>query len=56
MIRKKTKEENGITMISLVFTIVILLILATTIAYNINSPNTSINYNNMVSDIRSIRR
>lgn len=53
MIRKKIKSENGITMIALVFTIVILLILATTIAYNIDSSNNPAYYKNMISDIRT---
>ena len=51
MIRKYNKGERGITLIALVFTIVILLILATAVAYSINSSNNPTYYNNMISDI-----
>lgn len=46
------KSKNGITIVSLVITIIILLIISTTIVYNVNSSNKVSGYNNMVADIK----
>lgn len=46
------KSQKGITMISLVIAIVILLILSGTAIYNLNLSNGVGRYNNMVADIK----
>lgn len=46
------KSKKGITMISLVITIVILLILSGTAIYNLNLSNGVGRYNNMIADIK----
>lgn len=45
------KSQKGITMVSLVITIIILLILSGTAIYNMNLSNGAARYNNMVADI-----
>lgn len=51
MIKEKIKCKQGITMVSLVITIVILMIISTTIVYNLSTTNSGVTYNNMVADI-----
>lgn len=51
MIKKHLKSENGITIVSLVITIIVLLILSGTVIYNMNSSNEVPKYNNMIADI-----
>lgn len=46
------KSRKGITMVSLVIAIVILLILSGTAIYNMNLSNGVSRYNNMVADIK----
>lgn len=46
------KSQKGITMVSLVIAIVILLILSGTAIYNLNLSNGTGRYNNMVADIK----
>lgn len=52
MIKEYRKSNNGITIISLVLTIIILLILSSIIVYSVrNSKNSSAPYNSMIADI-----
>ncbi len=51
MIKKYLNSKKGITIVSLVITIIILLILSGTVIYNMNSSNEVPMYNNMVADI-----
>lgn len=51
MIKEKIKSKKGITLVALVITIVILLILASTVVYNLNNSNKVVAYDNMVADI-----
>lgn len=46
------KSQKGITMVSLVIAIVVLLILSGTAIYNLNLSNGTGRYNNMVADIK----
>lgn len=46
------KSQKGITMVSLVIAIVILLILSGTAIYNLNLSNGAGRYNNMIADIK----
>ena len=46
------KEEKGITLVSLVVTIVILIILSGTAMYNYSVSNEASYYNKMISDIK----
>lgn len=46
------KSKKGITIVGLIITIVILLILSSTIIYNLNSSNKVAGYNNMIADIK----
>lgn len=48
----KIKSQKGITMVSLIITIIILLILSGTAIYNLNLSNGVARYNNMVADIK----
>lgn len=52
MINMKLKSQRGITIVSLIITIIILLILSGTIIYNMNSSNKVVGYNNMIADIK----
>lgn len=52
MINMKFKSQRGITIVSLIITIIILLILSGTIIYNMNSSNKVVGYNNMIADIK----
>lgn len=52
MINMKYNSQRGITMVSLIITIIILLILSSTIIYNMNSSNKVVGYNNMIADIK----
>lgn len=51
MIIDKIKSNNGITIIALVTTVIIMLILLGVTISGINMSNNSVAYNNMVSDI-----
>lgn len=51
MIKKNIICKKGITLISLVLTIIILLILSTTVVFSVKSMNKVRPYNNMVADI-----
>lgn len=51
MIKKSINSKKGITLISLVLTIIILLILATTVINGIISSNETSVYNTMLADI-----
>lgn len=46
------KSQKGITIVSLIITVIILLILTSTIAYNLNHSNKAVGYNNMIADIK----
>jgi len=46
------KENTGITLVSLIVTIIILLILTGTMIYNFSMSNETTYYNKMVSDIK----
>ncbi len=48
----KIKSQKGITMVSLIITIIILLILSGTAIHNLNLSNGVARYNNMVADIK----
>ena len=49
------KSNKGITLVSLVVTVIILLILSGTVIYNINLSDNVGEYNNMVSDIELLK-
>lgn len=49
------KSQKGITMVSLVIAIIILLILSGTAIYNLNLSNGAARYNNMVADIKLLK-
>lgn len=51
MIKEKIAFNKGITLISLVLTIIILLILSTTVVFSVKSMNKVRPYNNMIADI-----
>lgn len=51
MINKNLNSQRGITIVSLVITIIVLLILTGTVIYNMNSSSKVGAYNNMVADI-----
>ena len=51
MIIKKINSKNGITLISLIMAIIILLILSTVTVNSINASENVAPYNNMVADI-----
>ncbi len=51
----KSKSDKGITIVSLVVTVIILLILSSTAIYNMNLSNGVGKYNNMVADIELLR-
>lgn len=46
------RTQKGITIVSLIITVIILLILSATVAYNINYSNKAVGYNNMIADIK----
>lgn len=46
------KSQKGITLVSLIITVILLLILTSTIAYNLNYSNKAVGYNNMIADIK----
>lgn len=48
----KIKSEKGITLVTLVITIVILLIISGTAIYNMNSSNGAAKHNNLIADLR----
>lgn len=48
---KKLKSIKGVTLISLVMTIIVLSILLTVVSYSVKSSNGSIEYNKMLADI-----
>lgn len=47
----KIKSKNGITLVSLIISIIILLILSTVTIYSVRLSNNTGPYNNMISDI-----
>ena len=51
MIKEKINSKKGITLVSLVISIIILLILSTISIYGIRSSNNISPYNNMIADI-----
>lgn len=51
MIKDKIKSNNGITIVVLVTTIIVMLILLGVTISGINISNDSVSYNNMVADI-----
>lgn len=51
MIKDKIKSNNGITIVALVTTVIIMLILLGVTISGINISNNSVSYNNMVADI-----
>ena len=51
MIKDKIKSNNGITIVALVTTVIIMLILLGVTISGINISNDSVSYNNMVADI-----
>ena len=51
MIKEKIKSNNGITIVALVTTVIIMLILLGVTISGINISNDSVSYNNMVADI-----
>lgn len=46
------RTQKGITIVSLIITVIILLILSATVAYNLNYSNKGAGYNNMIADIK----
>ena len=46
------KSQKGITIVSLIIMVIMLLILSATIGYNLNYSNKAVGYNNMVADIK----
>lgn len=46
------KSQKGITLVSLIITVILLLILTSTVAYNLNYSNKATRYNNMIADIK----
>ena len=55
MIKEKINSNKGITIVSLVITIVLLFILTGTIIYGINLSNNRSYYNKMVADINLLK-
>ena len=51
MIKEYIKTQKGITIVSLVITIIIMLILSGTLIYNVRPNQNVASYNNMISDI-----
>ncbi len=51
----KPKSDKGITIVSLVVTVIILLILSGTAIYNINLSSGVGKYNNMIADIKLLK-
>ncbi len=55
MVKIKRNSNKGITLVSLVITVIILLILTGTIIYDLNLSNSAGELNNMVADINLLK-